>query len=114
MLLFSPLLKQRLRRAANATDHTPTACRPRARQAKGAAAGPEILAACNQPSGPQLEANMNLKLSLKRPLFYLLIPVLLVLAFVGFPLPIAPGLRTKPKQEQSVPAEEISRKRQNQ
>jgi hypothetical protein len=48
---------------------------------------------------------MNIKLSLKRPLFYILIPVLLVMAFVGFPPPIAPLLRTKPEQEQSVPAD---------
>jgi hypothetical protein len=53
---------------------------------------------------------MNIKLSFKRPLFYLLIPILLVLAFVGFPIPIAPSLRAKPKQEQSVPAEEIAKK----
>ncbi|MBP9905912.1 MAG: hypothetical protein KBF66_10160 [Rhodoferax sp.] len=49
---------------------------------------------------------MNIKLSLKRPLFYILLPVLLVLAFVGFPPPIAPWPKTKPDQEQSVPADE--------
>jgi hypothetical protein len=53
---------------------------------------------------------MNIKLSLKRPLFYILIPVLLVLAFVGFPLPVAPLFRTKPEQEQSVPAEKVTKK----
>jgi hypothetical protein len=52
---------------------------------------------------------MNIKLSLKRPLFYILIPVLLVLAFVGFPPPFAPNLRTKPKQEQSVPVKSIAK-----
>ncbi|MBB5204969.1 hypothetical protein HNQ51_002288 [Inhella inkyongensis] len=46
---------------------------------------------------------MNLKLSLRRPLFYLLIPVLLVLCFVGFPPPFAPPPRTRPAQEQSEP-----------
>jgi hypothetical protein len=46
---------------------------------------------------------MNIKLNLKRPLFYLLIPVLLVMAFLGFPPPVAPNLRAKPSQEQSVP-----------
>lgn len=38
----------------------------------------------------------------KRPLFYLLLPVLLFLAFVGFPPPFAPPHATKPSQEQSV------------
>lgn len=49
---------------------------------------------------------MNLKLHWKRPLLYLLLPVLLVLAFVGFPPPFAPPHRTRPSQEQSVPADE--------
>jgi hypothetical protein len=48
---------------------------------------------------------MNIKLNLKRPLFYILLPVLLVLAFVGFPPPFAPNLGVKPKQEQSVQVE---------
>lgn len=52
---------------------------------------------------------MNIILSLKRPLFYILIPVLLVLAFVGFPPPFAPSLQTKPRQEQSVPADKITK-----
>jgi hypothetical protein len=47
---------------------------------------------------------MKLKLNWRRPLFYALLPVFLVLAFVGFPPPVAPWLATKPKQEQSVPA----------
>ena len=49
---------------------------------------------------------MNLRLNWKRPLFYCLLPVLLVLCFVGFPPPIAPLQRQKPGQEQSVPADE--------
>jgi hypothetical protein len=53
---------------------------------------------------------MNLKLNWKKPLFYALLPVFLVLAFVGFPPPFAPPPRTKPAQEQSVPAEERSQK----
>jgi hypothetical protein len=53
---------------------------------------------------------MNLKLNWKKPLFYALLPVLLVLAFVGFPPPFAPPARTKPAQEQSVPAEERAQK----
>jgi hypothetical protein len=49
---------------------------------------------------------MNVALSLKRPLFYLLIPILIFLAFVGFPPPFAPPHATRPRQEQSVPAED--------
>ncbi len=41
----------------------------------------------------------------KRPLFYCLLPVLVFLAFIGFPPPFAPPHRVKPSQEQSVPAE---------
>ncbi len=41
----------------------------------------------------------------KRPLFYCLLPVLVFLAFVGFPPPFSPPQRVKPSQEQSVPAE---------
>jgi hypothetical protein len=52
---------------------------------------------------------MNIKLSLKRPLFYILLPVLLVLAFVGFQPPFAPNLRIKPKQEQSVPVDKAAK-----
>lgn len=46
---------------------------------------------------------MNLKLSLRKPLFYLLLPILLVLCFVGFPPPFAPPQRTRPAQEQVEP-----------
>ena len=41
------------------------------------------------------------KLNWRRPLFYLLLPVLLVMVFLGFPLPVAPPPATKPAQEQS-------------
>lgn len=41
----------------------------------------------------------------RRPLFYALLPVFILLAFVGFPPPFAPPGATKPRQEQSVPAE---------
>ena len=50
------------------------------------------------------------KLNWKRPLFYLLLPVLLVMVFLGFPLPVAPPPATKPAQEQS----ETIRKRNRQ
>lgn len=47
----------------------------------------------------------------KRPLFYLLLPVLLFLAFVGFPPPFAPPQATKPSQEQSVREDETHRRK---
>ncbi len=42
------------------------------------------------------------KLNWKRPLFYLLLPVFLVMVFFGFPLPVAPPPATRPAQEQTV------------
>lgn len=42
------------------------------------------------------------KLNWKRPLFYLLLPVFLVMVFLGFPLPVAPPPATKPAQEQTA------------
>jgi len=53
---------------------------------------------------------MKLALDWRRPLFYCLIPILLVLAFVGFPPPFAPPQATRPKQEQSVPVHKESRR----
>jgi len=44
----------------------------------------------------------------KRPLFYALVPILIFLAFVGFPPPFAPPRATKPGQEQSAPADRKS------
>ena len=41
------------------------------------------------------------KLNWKRPLFYALLPIFLVMVFLGFPLPLAPPPATKPAQEQS-------------
>ena len=49
---------------------------------------------------------MKIDLNWKKPLFYLLIPVLVFLCFVGFPPPFAPPRATKPAQEQSIPAED--------
>jgi hypothetical protein len=51
---------------------------------------------------------MNLKLHWKRPLFYLLLPIFLVMVFLGFPPPVAPLFATIPRQEQSVPEEDQS------
>ncbi|MBO9680111.1 MAG: hypothetical protein J7556_17885 [Acidovorax sp.] len=42
---------------------------------------------------------------IKRMLFHGLLPVLVVLALLGFPLPIAPRQAIKPGQEQSAPAD---------
>jgi len=42
-----------------------------------------------------------MNLNWKKPLLYLLLPVLLFLVFVGFPPPFAPPRGTKPAQEQS-------------
>ena len=36
----------------------------------------------------------------KKPLFYLVLPILVFLCFVGFPPPVAPARATKPAQEQ--------------
>lgn len=48
---------------------------------------------------------MRVDLNWRKPLFYLLLPVLLFLAFVGFPPPFAPLRPVKPSQELSQPAE---------
>ena len=42
------------------------------------------------------------KIIWKKPLFYLLLPIFLIMVFLGFPLPMAPPPATKPKQEESV------------
>jgi hypothetical protein len=42
------------------------------------------------------------KLNWKRPLFFCLLPIFLVMIFLGFPLPMAPPPATKPVQEESV------------
>ena len=42
----------------------------------------------------------------RRPLVYCLMPVLLFLAFVGFPPPLSPLRAIKPAQEQSVPSDQ--------
>lgn len=54
---------------------------------------------------------MKIELHWKKPLLYLLAPVLLFLCFVGFPPPFAPPRATKAAQEQSVPAEEERERR---
>ena len=49
------------------------------------------------------------KLHWKRPLFYLLLPVMLVMVFLGFPMPVAPPPKGEVKQEQSVPVKKRKR-----
>jgi hypothetical protein len=49
---------------------------------------------------------MRIELNWKRPLFYCVLPILIFLAFVGFPPPFAPLASTKAAQEQSVQAED--------
>jgi hypothetical protein len=55
--------------------------------------------------GPIRPHNAGMNLNWKRPLFYLLLPILVFLAFVGFPPPFAPPHATKPGQELSEPAD---------
>ena len=44
---------------------------------------------------------MKEKLNWKRPLFFMLLPIFLIMIFLGFPLPMAPPPATKPRQEES-------------
>jgi hypothetical protein len=53
-----------------------------------------------------------MNLNWKRPLVYCLLPILVFLAFVGFPPPFAPLRPTKAAQEQSVPADKEAKRRQ--
>ena len=46
-----------------------------------------------------------MNLNWKKPLFYLTLPILVFLCFVGFPPPFAPPRATKPAQEQSEAVE---------
>jgi hypothetical protein len=43
------------------------------------------------------------KLTWKRPLFYLFLPIFIVMVFLGFPMPVPPPPETKPGQAQSTP-----------
>jgi hypothetical protein len=46
---------------------------------------------------------MKIDLNWKKPLFYLLLPILIFMAFVGFPPPFPPARPTHAAQEQSEP-----------
>lgn len=61
---------------------------------------------------PQV-TSMKIDLNWRKPLFYILLPVLFFLAFVGFPPPFAPLRPIKPSQEQSEPAQGQAKKRQS-
>ncbi len=61
---------------------------------------------CKPVEPPHLRFMKKLNLSWRRPLFWLLLPVFIVMAFCGFPIPVPPPPSTKPAQEQSQPAEE--------
>jgi hypothetical protein len=52
-----------------------------------------------------------MNLNWKRPLIYLLTPILIFLVFVGFPPPFAPPRATKPSQEQSEREDKKTKKR---
>jgi hypothetical protein len=51
------------------------------------------------------------KLNWRRPLFYLLLPILLIMVFLGFPLPVAPPPAIKPGQEISTTVKKKKRRR---
>lgn len=53
------------------------------------------------------------KLNWRRPLFFLLLPVFLIMVFLGFPLPVAPPPATKPAQELSVTVKKKKKARLN-
>ena len=54
-----------------------------------------------------------MNLNWKKPLLYLLLPVLIFLVFVGFPPPFAPPRGTRPAQEQSEREDQTSAARRN-
>lgn len=51
-----------------------------------------------------------MNLNWRKPLVYLLLPILFFLAFVGFPPPFAPPRATKPAQEQSQRVDKTQRR----
>ena len=56
-------------------------------------------------------AMMKQKLNWRMPLFYLLLPIFLIMVFLGFPLPVAPPPSTKPGQEISTTVKKKKRVR---
>jgi hypothetical protein len=53
---------------------------------------------------------MKLELNWKKPLFYILLPIFIVMVFLGFPLPVAPPPATKVSQEQSIQVKELKKR----
>jgi hypothetical protein len=51
------------------------------------------------------------KLNWRKPLFYLLLPIFLVMVFLGFPPPVAPPPETRARQEESDPAEKQKKRK---
>jgi hypothetical protein len=51
---------------------------------------------------------MRIDLHWRKPLFYLLLPILVFLAFVGFPPPFPPVRPAKAVQEQAAPKEDAA------
>jgi hypothetical protein len=49
-----------------------------------------------------MPAMLKQKLNWKRPLFYVCLPILFVMVFLGFPLPVGPPPATRPVQEHAV------------
>jgi hypothetical protein len=54
---------------------------------------------------------MKQKLNWKRPLFFCLLPIFLVMIFLGFPLPMAPPPAMKARHEESVPVKKRKKAR---
>jgi hypothetical protein len=50
---------------------------------------------------------MALTLNWRRPLFWIALPILVMICFIGFPPPFAPPRNIRPAQEQSEPADEV-------
>jgi hypothetical protein len=53
------------------------------------------------------------KLNWKRPVFFLLLPIFLVMIFLGFPLPVAPPPATKASQGESAPERKQKKRRRD-
>jgi hypothetical protein len=54
------------------------------------------------PQVLKLQHMFKNKLTWKRPLFFLLLPIFLIMILLGFPMPVAPPPALKAGQEQSV------------
>lgn len=67
--------------------------------------------ACATRSHRHLSDMMKRKLNWKTPLFFCLLPIFLIMIFLGFPLPLAPPTASKPVQEISVQEHKRKRKR---